>query len=66
MAAAYFMATRPELLSPRQSREGAILFCFIFLYLRRLAAAHGAWTVFLRHRRHALIAPEMVNAAHFV
>ena len=44
MAVAYFMAHAPQSFFPIINRgEGAILFCFIFLYL--VAAGAGPWSV---------------------
>ena len=53
MAAAYFMAHAPSSFWPALNMgEGAILFCFIFLYLA--CAGGGAWSVdaIVRPNRH--------------
>jgi len=44
MAVAYFVAIMPQSFFPLQNHgEGAILFCFIFLYIA--AAGPGAWAI---------------------
>jgi putative oxidoreductase len=44
MAVAYFMAHAPHSFWPAENHgEGAILFCFVFLYL--IFAGPGAWSI---------------------
>jgi len=50
MAVAYFMAHAPKSFWPAINQgEGAILFCFIFLYLA--FAGGGAWSIDAAMRR---------------
>jgi putative oxidoreductase len=52
MAIAYFMMHFPQGFWPAENKgEGAILFCFIFLYLA--AAGPGAWSIDAARRRTA-------------
>ena len=52
MAVAYFMAHAPHSFFPAVNKgEGAILFCFVFLYL--VAAGAGPWSVDAARRSNA-------------
>ena len=52
MAVAYFMAHAPHSFFPAINKgEGAILFCFVFLYL--VAAGAGPWSVDAARRSNA-------------
>jgi putative oxidoreductase len=52
MAVAYFMAHAPHSFFPAVNKgEGAILFCFVFLYLA--AAGAGPWSVDAARRSNA-------------
>ncbi len=54
MAVAYFMAHFPKSFWPIANMgEGAILFCFVFLYIA--AAGAGAWSVDSARTRHSPI-----------
>ena len=54
MAVAYFMGHFPKGFWPAQNMgEGAILYCFIFLYIA--AAGPGAWAIDNRRTRNAAI-----------
>lgn len=54
MAVAYFMAHFPKSFWPIANMgEGAILFCFVFLYIA--AAGAGAWSVDSARMRHSPI-----------